>query len=74
MIRVLFDTNIALKRKPFYKDTERLFGKIDTGEILGFVSASNDVGVIITRNVADFKKSGVKIFTPGQFLTYLEHK
>ncbi len=43
-MRVLIDTNIVLdfllQREPFFQDAERLFQAIDTGEVVGYVTAT----------------------------------
>lgn len=43
-MRVLIDTNIILdfllQREPFFQDAERLFQAIDSGEIVGYVTAT----------------------------------
>ena len=42
-MRVLIDTNVVLdflqEREPFVKDAVKLFGRIDAGEIEGFIAA-----------------------------------
>ena len=32
-------------------------------------ASQNDINIIITRNIADFKKSKLKIFTPSKFIS-----
>ena len=43
-MRVLIDTNVVLdflqEREPFVKDAVKLFGRIDAGEIEGFIAAT----------------------------------
>jgi len=43
-VRVLIDTNIVLdfllQREPFFQDAERLFQAIDTGQVVGYVTAT----------------------------------
>ena len=43
-MRVLIDTNIVLdfllQREPFFQDAERLFQAIDTGQVVGYVTAT----------------------------------
>lgn len=43
-MRVLLDTNIVLdyllEREPFLQDTEALFGAIDSGQVVGYVTAT----------------------------------
>jgi predicted nucleic acid-binding protein len=43
-MRVLIDTNVVLdflqEREPFVENAARLFERIDTGEIEGFIRAS----------------------------------
>ena len=43
-MRVLIDTNIVLdfllQREPFFQDAERLFQAIDTGQVIGYVTAT----------------------------------
>jgi predicted nucleic acid-binding protein len=43
-VKVLIDTNIVLdfllQREPFFQDAELLFQKIDSGRIVGYVTAT----------------------------------
>jgi predicted nucleic acid-binding protein len=43
-VRVLIDTNIVLdfllQREPFFQDAELLFQAIDTGQLIGYVTAT----------------------------------
>ena len=32
-------------------------------------ASQNDINMIITRNIADFKKSNLEIFTPSEFIS-----
>jgi predicted nucleic acid-binding protein len=34
-------------------------------------AGQNDINIIITRNIADFKKSKLEIFTPSEFISQL---
>ncbi|MDP3435215.1 MAG: PIN domain-containing protein [Bacteroidota bacterium] len=34
-------------------------------------AGQNDINIIITRNIADFKKSKLEIFTPSEFINQL---
>ncbi len=35
-------------------------------------AAFNDIGIIITRNKADFENSGLEIYTPIEFISLIE--
>jgi predicted nucleic acid-binding protein len=55
-VRVLIDTNIVLdyllEREPFLQNAEALFNKIDSGQIIGYVSATTltDIFYIARRH------------------------
>lgn len=56
-MRVLIDTNVVLdflqERKPFVENAARLFERIDTGEIEGFIAATTITNIYyIIRRVA----------------------
>lgn len=67
MTYILFDTNIILdiflKRKPFYTDSYNSFLKLNNPNYFGFVSATT-----LTRNIADFNQSDLKVITPTEFI------
>jgi len=56
-MRVFIDTNVVLdflqEREPFVEDAERLFERIDAGEIEGFISATSVTNIFyIVRRAA----------------------
>lgn len=60
MMRVFIDTNVVLyfllERKPFIKNVVKLFAKIDSGEITGFIAATTITNIYyIIRKAAGVK-------------------
>ncbi|BCL35739.1 type II toxin-antitoxin system VapC family toxin [Nostoc sp. MS1] len=68
-MRVLIDTNIVLdyllERKPFFEDTEALFNKIDSGQVIGYVSATTltDIFYIARRQTRNLELARQAIST-----------
>jgi rRNA-processing protein FCF1 len=66
MNKILPDTNIildiALERREFFEKSKELMLTINKLSI---------PTIIITRNIADFKKSKLEIFTPSEFISQL---
>lgn len=62
-MKVLVDTNIVLdfllQREPFFQDAELLFQAIDTGEIIGYVTATTltDIFYISRRHTRSTEKA-----------------
>jgi predicted nucleic acid-binding protein len=62
-VKVLVDTNIVLdfllQREPFFQDAELLFQAIDTGEIIGYVTATTltDIFYISRRHTRSTEKA-----------------
>lgn len=72
-MRVLIDTNIVLdfiqERQPFIKDAVRLFERVDTGEIEGFIAAAHaKTKHLLTGIEVGFPSQ--KPDTPTQFLPF----
>ncbi|HLP91319.1 MAG TPA: PIN domain-containing protein [Nostocaceae cyanobacterium] len=60
-MRVFIDTNVVLdfllEREPFIKDAVKLFAKIDSGEITGFIAATTITNIYYII----LKAAGVKV-------------
>jgi len=59
-VRVLIDTNVVLdfllEREPFFQDVELLFQAIDSGQVIGYVTATTltDIFYIARRHTRSF--------------------
>ena len=71
-MRVLIDTNIALnfllQRQPFFQDAELLFQAIDSGQVIGYVTATTltDIFYIArrhTRSVEQARQAIIEILS-----------
>lgn len=55
-MRVLIDTNILLdfllQREPFRQDAEELFQAIDSGQVVGYVTATTLTDICLIRSSA----------------------
>ena len=62
-MRVLIDTNILLdfllQREPFFQDAERLFNAIDSGLVVGYVTATTltDIFYIAQKHTRSIEKA-----------------
>jgi len=62
-VRVLIDTNILLdfllQREPFFHDAERLFQAIDSGQIIGYATATTltDIFYIARRHTRSIEQA-----------------
>lgn len=62
-MRVLIDTNVLLdfllQRELFFQDAERLFQAIDSGQILGYVTATTltDIFYIARRHTRSIEQA-----------------
>lgn len=62
-MKVLIDTNIALdfllQREPFFQDAELLFQKIDSGRVVGYVTATTltDIFYISRRHTRSIEQA-----------------
>ena len=62
-MKALIDTNIILdfllQREPFFQDAELLFQAINTGQVIGYVTATTltDIFYIARRQTGSFEKA-----------------
>jgi predicted nucleic acid-binding protein len=64
-VRVLIDTNVLLdfllQRELFFQDAERLFQAIDSGQIVGYVTATTAILILMLE--ADFSTPTKNVIT-----------